>query len=81
MLVLLNGPLARDVRLPQPSRSELLYRQTGETFSQFPADAAVLARSVALSRDPARDTAIGITVELAQGATSGGSALDFIRRR
>ena len=81
MLVLLNGPLARDLRLPQPSRSELLYRQTGDSFSRFPADAAVLTRSVTLSRDSVHSTAIEITIEMARGASSSSGALDFIHRR
>ena len=81
MLVLLNSPLARDVRLPQPSRSELLYRQTGDSFNRFPADATVLPRSITLSRDSVHSTAIDITVEMARGAISSGGALDFISRR
>jgi hypothetical protein len=81
MLVLLSGPLARDVQLPQPSRSDLLYRQAGDSFNRFPGDAAILPRTVALSRDSVHSSAIGITVELVNGATSGGGALDFISRR
>lgn len=81
MLVLIDGPLANDVRLPQPSRSDILYRQTGTSFNRFPADASVLARSVALSRDQLHSGAISMTVEHAGGATSGGGALDFISRR
>jgi len=81
MLVLLNDSLARDIRLLQPSRSELLYRQAGESFNRFPSDAAVLARTVALSRDSVHSKTIEITVDLARGASYGGAVLDFIGRR
>lgn len=81
MLVLLDTPLPRDARLPQPSRSDLVYRQAGESFNRFPADGAVLARTVRLSRDSVHSSAVEITVELAHGETSGGAALDFISRR
>lgn len=47
-LVLAGDPIEQPVRLAQPSRTTLLYRQRGASFERYPADAPLLEQVIGL---------------------------------
>ena len=74
-ILLLTGPFQRQVTVKQPWHSTVIYLQDGQKFTVLPKDAALSDRRIYLEQQADAPRYTTHTIDLADGARMGGSAV------